>query len=394
MNHELSVDQIRYYRLHSHHLDVIDPKSDPNQLAGACGMQNTPPGAWETALFNRIPDCPPAEMERLLYQEKSLIQAWSLRGAPVVFPAEESDVFLSALIPENEEPWIYTNGILLALDFLQMSFEELFRIFLSVMPQLNGRRIVSKTELDQTIAGWMLPLLPAAKQGLWNRPSMYGNPGKQTVGGAAVSFFLRPASFHGLVVFGEREGISPTFTSYQSWAGHSLKIGEGAQKQLVRKFLRCYGPATLDSFLRWLGCSRDQGRRLWETVSEEIEPVLAAGKKAYFLAADKDRLFSPDAPQRDLLLLGGHDPYLDQRDRFVLQPDPSLHKQIWKLQTNPGVVLSRGEIIGIWTGKKKGNGLEIKITLWTGHPETPRLSELAEEYAAFRRLKLTKVEIL
>lgn len=192
---EINVEQIRSFRLHSHHLDKKYQRINIAELVGACGMQNTPPGAWETALYNRVPDCSMSEMEHLLYKEKTLLQAWSLRGAPAVFPVWESDVFLSALISEEGEPWIYTQGILLALDFLQMTFDELFDILKQVMPQLDGKVIISKSTLDQTLAEWMLPLLPIEKRELWNKPSMYGSPDKQTVGGAVVSFMLRPCAF-------------------------------------------------------------------------------------------------------------------------------------------------------------------------------------------------------
>lgn len=385
---EPGIEQIRNFRLHAHHLDTINPKTAIMDCVGACGMQNVPPGAWETALYNRVPQCSLAEMERLLYQEKTMIQAWSLRGAPAVFPASESDVFLSALISEGEEPWIYTRGISLALDFLQMTFDEVYGWLKQVMPQLDGTSIISKTTLDQTLANWMLPLLPAEKRALWNQPSMYGSPDKQTVGGAVVSFLLRPCSFEGYVVFGERKGASPSFSSYQSWTGHALEPSEDAAKKLVRKYLHCYGPATLDTFVDWSGCSKKQGKRMWASVLEEMEPVMVCGKKAFILSADKKRLFSSDAPQRELHLLGGHDPYLDQRDRTILQPDQSLHKQIWRLVTNPGAVVYRGEIIGIWTSKKKSKGMEISITLWADFKETQNLHNLAEEYAAFRQQKL------
>ncbi len=390
---EINIEQIRSFRLHAHHLDKKYQRTDIVELVSACGMQNTPPGAWETALYNRVPDCSMSEMEHLLYEEKALLQAWSLRGAPVLFPVWESDVFLSALISEEGEPWIYTPGILLALDFLQMTFDELLDILKQVMPQLDGKVIISKSTLDQALAEWMLPLLPVEKRELWNKPSMYGRPDKQTIGGAVVSFMLRPCSFNGLVVFGERNGIYPTFTSYKSWTGHSLKVSEDASKKLVRKFLHCYGPTTVDMFVSWLGCSPKQGKRIWEAVSEEMEPVMAFGKKTFILSVDKERLFSPVSFQRELLLLGGHDPFLDQRDRAVLQSDKSLQKQIWTLVTNPGVVLYYGEIIGIWTSKKKGKGMEIKMTLWGKPHKKQKLHSLAEEYAAFRQQKLVSIEI-
>lgn len=390
---EPSIEQIRSFRLHSHHLDRLYERSDIAEIAGACGLQNSPPGAWETALYNRVEGMRLEEMEALLYGEKMLLQAWSLRGAPMVFPVEESDAFLAGLAAQGEEPWIYTRGITLALDFLGMTFEELFEILMQVMPQMDGKRLVSKVTLDQTIADWMAPLLPGEKGELWAQPSMYGSPEKQSVGGAVVSFMLRPCAFLGLIVFGEREGISPTFTSYKSWTGQEFVYDEESPRKLVRKFLHCYGPANVDSFIDWLGCSGKQGRRMWNSVSGEMETVPVNGKKAFILSADIESLFSPPVFERELLLLGGHDPYLDQRDRLVLQPDKSLHKHIWKTVSNPGAICFRGEIIGIWTSKKKGKGMEIKMSLWNDAVAESKLRSLAKDYAAFRRQELVKVDI-
>ena len=107
---EVTLNQVRSFRLRAHHLDREYGKTEVYRAAGACGLQNSPPGAWETALYNRIPECGREEMERLLYREKTLLQAWSFRGLPVIFPAGESSVFLGALAAQGEEPWIYTLG--------------------------------------------------------------------------------------------------------------------------------------------------------------------------------------------------------------------------------------------------------------------------------------------
>ena len=94
--------------------------------AGACGVQNSPPGAWESAMFNRLEGCTLRALNDALYVDKTLLQAWSCRGVPVVFPTRDAGVFLTPLCARpGEAPWIYTKGIGLALDFLGMSFEEL-----------------------------------------------------------------------------------------------------------------------------------------------------------------------------------------------------------------------------------------------------------------------------
>ena len=418
---EPNLAQIRAFRLRAHHLDRTYAYEDIPEAVGACGMQNTPPGAWENALYHRIPSCSLVQMEQLLYGDpkslensgspkasetgRMLLQAWSLRGAPFVFPVSESGAFLSALIPQTDEPWIYTRGITLALDYLGMEMEPLLELLKQVMIRLDNAVITGKNSLDQTLAEWMLPLLPKEKQALWNQPFMYGEPDSQTVGGAVVSFLLRPCAFCGLVVFGRRLPEGPSFTSFRNWLGGSLPLNETArkeaQKALVRKYLHCYGPAVPAMFADWLGCSKEQARRLWAAVSEEMEEVRVCGKKAWILASDHDSLFSVPDFSRPLLLLNGYDPYLDQRDRAVLQPDRTLQRKIWRTVSNPGAVIFQGKVIGIWTSRKKGSGLDVEVTLWKGAEGKlseeaalfRELSGMVEEWSAFRGLSVRGIRI-
>ena len=153
---EPSVAQIRAFRLRAHHLDRTYAYEDIPEAVGACGMQNTPPGAWENALYHRIPSCSLVQMERLLYGSptdsetgKALLQAWSLRGAPFVFPASESGIFLSALIPQAEEPWIYTRGIALAREYLGMEMEPLLELLKQVILRLDNVVITGKNVLTR-----------------------------------------------------------------------------------------------------------------------------------------------------------------------------------------------------------------------------------------------------
>lgn len=393
-------DQIRSFRLRSHHLDRIYGRETLLEAADACGLQNSPPGAWEAAIHNRIPELGGKELRDVLEENKILLQAWSFRGVPVVFPAEERRTFLSALIPAEGEPWIYTRGIGLALDALGLDFDYLLRLLLQVIPGLDHRSISGKNELDQMLAAWMEPFLPEEKRQIWNQPSMYGSPDRQTVGGAAVSFLLRPCSFMGQVVFGKRRGGSPEFTSAGRWLNEAdrepgqtdLPGPDGeASRCLVRKFLHCYGPSSPDLFGEWLGCSGKQARRMWNLAAEEMESVSVMGKKKFFLREDRQILFESPDFSRGPLLLSGYDPYLDQRDRQILQPDSRLRRKIWRTVANPGAVVTEGRVTGVWTARKKKDGLEVDISLWEPGSSRKRLTELAEDYAAFRGLALSEL---
>lgn len=388
---KITTNQIRSYRLQTHHLDQKLPAAELLAAAGACGLQNSPPGAWETALYNRLENCTLKTLNTALYKDKSLLQAWSYRGVPVVFPTAQSDIFLTPLIAQAEEqPWIYTRGIPAALDHLQMDFDDLLLRTQKAAKYLDTHTIKSKEVLDQTLADIIEKDLPEEKHSLWRTPSMYGNPDKQTVGGAAVSFLLRPCAFYSLVVFGERQGHSPTFTSFKNWTGHApVSIAE-VEKEFVRKFLHCYGPATVDHFMSWVGCSKAQAKRLWNGIADEMTPVEFAGRTCYLLSVAYETLLQAENTNDRLILLGAHDPYLDLRDRSVILTNKTQQKAVWRFVANPGVVLKGGRIIGIWKGKALKNKLDLSITLWapTASAEQKELKQLAEEYAAFRLLKL------
>lgn len=390
---ELTMEQIRVFRLRSHHLDRELPLSRLEEAAGACGLQNSPPGAWETAMFQRLEGCTLQALQDALYREKRLLQAWSFRGAPVVFPTRDSGVFLTPLVArEGEDPWIYTRGISGALEFLGMTFEELLPRVRTAAGWLEGRTVKSKEELDRVLAARVTDTLPEEKRPLWNAPSMYGSPDRQTVGGAVVSFLLRPCAFQGLVVFGEREGSSPTFTSFRSWVGSGPEPCPEGEKELVRRFLHCYGPSSADCFAQWLGSSPRQARRLWAAAGEEMEPVQVGKKTRWLLRRDRKELPAGEENRR-LLLLGAHDPYLDIRDREVILEDKARQRAVWRTVANPGVVLLGGRAAGIWKGKAQGSGMECSVMLWEPleRAERERLAERAEAYAVFRGLSLKKL---
>ena len=180
---DITPEQVRAHRLRAHHLDRRYPASRILEAAGACGLQNSPPGGWETALFQRLEGCSLPLLRDALYRDRALLQAWSIRGVPLVFPAGESGVFLSPLLArEGECPWIYTRGITAALDFVGMSFDEAHARVREAARCLDGTTVRSKEALDQLLADRVGEQLPPEQRALWDSPSMYGRPDRQTVG--------------------------------------------------------------------------------------------------------------------------------------------------------------------------------------------------------------------
>ena len=100
-------EQARALRLRRHHLDRLLPSGALVEAAAVCGVQNSPPGAWETALRNRVEGVTLPQLEQALYGEKTLLQAWSIRGVTLVFPIVVAGVFISDVFSlTGVEKWI------------------------------------------------------------------------------------------------------------------------------------------------------------------------------------------------------------------------------------------------------------------------------------------------
>ena len=90
---DIGVEQVRHYRLRGHHLDR---KLSPKGLlaaAGACGVQNSPPGAWETALFNRVENCRLRDLRWALEEERRCCRRGATGVSRWCFPRRKAAFF-------------------------------------------------------------------------------------------------------------------------------------------------------------------------------------------------------------------------------------------------------------------------------------------------------------
>ena len=114
------------------------------------------------------------------------------------------------------------------------------------------------------------------------------------------------------------------------------------------------------------------------------------------LAADLDALPGLPRPQQaPLLLLGPHDPYLDQRDRTLLLPDKRLQRLVWRTVGNPGAILQQGRVAGCWKSKTRRGSLLVEAVFWQepGPAARAAVQAKAEAWAAFRQMPLAECRL-
>ena len=117
---------------------------------------------------------------------------------------------------------------------------------------------------------------------------------------------------------------------------------EDARAELVRRFLRVFGPATHSQLASWAQTAPSHAKQLFEAVEDELAPASVEGRQGFVLAADVDRLEARRRRASGVRLLGGHDPYVAQPDRASLVPDAAVRKRLFPSVGRPGVVLADG----------------------------------------------------
>lgn len=178
---------------------------------------------------------------------------------------------------------------------------------------------------------------------------------------------LKPAARRGLIVNGPNRGQEITYVRADQWLkGLALEDRTEARKELLRGYLRAYGPATKQDYVRWLGMRLM--RPINETFSQlgsEIAEVKVNDRWMFALREDLDELSGspPFAEGPPVQLLGGFDCYLlghaDRDHLATAEQRPLIYRTAgWVSPT----VLVGGVVRGIWEHGLESGRLAVRVT--------------------------------
>jgi hypothetical protein len=179
----------------------------------------------------------------------------------------------------------------------------------------------------------------------------------------------RATGIRGVLAVAERRGRVTVFGAPPEPADAAA-----APAELARRFVHAYGPATYTELAAWAGIAPGHAKALLARIEDELDEVDFDGRRAFVLAADD---FQSPPQASGARLLPPFDPYLDQRDRATLWPDPALRKRARSGIGAPGAVLVDGEIAGLWRPQKRGKRLVVTV-----EPVTTAARAAAEGIAA------------
>lgn len=392
MAEKVSRDEVIAFRLDAHNLTERRGENSFLDAAGACGIQNSPPGSALLAMHARVENVTQQRMDEASAEQQTLLQTWCMRGAPFCFPTADAPVFTTGALPPTETGRRHLIlGVEPALDRLDLSLADAVEaIGAEIRGVLSGRRLAIN-ELGAELAQRIASNLPAKKRKAWEEEGPYAK--NQPLGEGVVHFCLRILTLQGIICFAPRDGNKAPFVLVDEWLGDSLPDidPESARAELLRRYLHCYGPSTSANFAAWLGVRPADAAPWWNLLDEDLTEIDFNGR-TWLLAEDLDTLRSSPTPE-GVRLLPPRDPYTQLRDRETIVAK-SRHQQIWKTIGEPGTVLADGELIGSWRPRKSGRKLTITVTTFDPLPDRrgKQIQDEAAQLAPLRNASATTVE--
>lgn len=152
-----------------------------------------------------------------------------------------------------------------------------------------------------------------------------------------------------------------------------------ARRELARRYLHVFGPATAESFGVWAGIRTSGAVAAFDQLNSSIVSVATPIGAAWMLDSDVEALRATPQPASAVRFLPSGDSYflLQGDQRRLLVPNSDQRRLLWTSRVWPGAVLADGDIVGTWRRAKN----KVTIQAWSGLGRTMR-DRISAEAAA------------
>jgi winged helix DNA-binding protein len=324
---------------------LAEPATDlgPAGIASVlCGAHAQVLGAAELSIGRRIARATRADVQRALWEERTLVQTFGPRGTIHLLPAADLPMWTGALTALPPSAPAHPEGV-------RFTLVQADEVIAAIGDALTGTEL-TVDELTEAIADragpWAVEQTMDAFQGKWPRWRQ----------------LTSTAAHRGLLCFGPDQGRKVTYTSPRRWLpGFRPADGDAALRTLVTRYLYAYGPATPRHFAKWLSIPPQYAALLFGKLDGEIERVELDGEPAWAVAGDTR---APPRPHRGIRLLPYFDAYVvagQPRDRIYPGAAASRALTPAGQAGNYPVLLVDGVVGGVWHQRRSRGKLAITV---------------------------------
>jgi hypothetical protein len=316
------------------------------------GAQAQVTSAAELALGARVDGLKRADVQQALWQDRTLVKVWAMRGTIHLLAAEDLPLVVAARCADG--------GRFRLHDFLHLGFTEAqYSEFLSLVPEVLGDFGDKPTPRE------------ALAEGVAQR--MRSPEVKKALLGSSWGTLWKPSMFRGELCFGPGEGRAGTFVNPRKWLKEWQEWEpQAARREITRRYLGTYGPARAADFSFWWdGGGRTFGKKMFELLGDEVETVSVEGREAVALKSTLESLerAKPASGLGRVRLLPMFDVYVLTQARNI---EPFLDLEHKSKVFRPAawisaVVVVDGRVEGVWDlAARKGDTI-MTVRMFRSH---------------------------
>jgi hypothetical protein len=355
----LQWSQVHAWRMSQHGLS---PRFSSQDVVGAvtrtAGIQAQVMSAAELALCTRVEGLAPRDVQAAIFQDRTLVKTWAMRGTLHLLAASELPLYVAARDWQQTARW---SNYFTAFGLTTSAQQE---AFLSAIPHVLEQGPLTRKQLADAVASHT----GIAQARDFILSESWGTP-------------LKPAAYRGDLCFGPGQGKTATFMNPRGSIGEWQPIEpQQALAELARRYLWAYGPATSDDFRFWWGCGKTLAKTLFHELSEEVEEVEVEGWRAFALRATVPLMQSVE-PVEQIHLLPLFDAYTIGAPPRGGEPllAPAYKSQVFNQQGWAfAVVLVNGSIQGVWDYTIRRSHIVVKVNLFCSSTTAIRKGIAAE----------------
>jgi hypothetical protein len=339
----LTWSQVTARRMARHALSEPAADQGPAGIASLlCGAHAQVLSAAELSIGRRVAGATRADVQRALWQERTLVKTFGPRGTIHLLPAADLPMWTGALSALPSPAPQHPQGV----RFTPGQAEE-------VLAAIGGALADSELTVDE-LTGAI-----AERAGPWAvEPTMEAFGGRWPRWRQLTS----TAAHRGILCFGPDRARNVTYTNPHRWLpGFCPADGGAALRTLLARYLHAYGPATPAHFARWLGIPPRYAAGLFGQLASELERVEVEGEPAWVVAGDTG---APAQPHRGIRLLPYFDAYVvagQPRERLYQGAAAARALTPAGQAGNYPVLLVDGMVGGVWHQRRSGRTLTITV---------------------------------
>lgn len=355
----LSWEQVTSWRLARGHLArrVAGARLVP-VVADMCGAHAQIMSSVPLALAARVSRLKQSRVDAALQGQRSLVKTWAMRGTLHVLTADDLPLFCAAQRTRDQ----YMNPPFLKYFGLELADVE---AVLDAIPRaLDGQTLTREELTDQILKITKRRHLAERLRSGWGE-------------------LLKPAAFRGLMCFGPQSGRAVTFVRPDQWVDRWTDYDtDDALKQVFRRFLAAYGPASRAEVARWWGVRPSEAGRVLELMQPDLAEVECGGSKRWVLRSDLPSLKSPRVIEGVRLLPSFDQLLVMSAPHSEVIVDAAFKERIYRARiavwSLPSVLVD-GRVRAAWKLKRKPGRVIIQVQPF--EPLSPESRSHLEEEA-------------